>query len=182
MLRLFGFVFAVVVIPLAFAALAALLAAILPSRLRRVRDCSAAVPANAGILGAITIVATVGATGLWELLTSALGFPICLLPILLIGWTFVLAGIGFGLIAISEIAGRIVLAKLRIYAPPMVSVFAGAFVILTSLVILNLIPCVGWIGDLALLVLGAVGMGAFLLTRTGRRTYPAMVVRRIETL
>lgn len=168
-------------IPLAFAALAGLLAVMYPLRIRRATDCISTVPVNAGILGLLTIFAALGAGWLWRV-SLALVFPVILVPLALILTLALLFGLFFGWVIISEVIGKIVLARFGVYAPPMVSVIVGATLLGVMVAIGGFIPFLGALVAMISLLLSCAGLGAVILTRAGTRSYPAKTVRRIEML
>jgi hypothetical protein len=45
--------------------------------------------------------------------------------------------------------------------------------------LIEMLPCVGWISTLLMLVLGAIGLGAVILTRLGTRAYPEIIRRNV---
>jgi hypothetical protein len=168
-------------LPLAFASLAGLLAVMLPLRLKRATDCFSTVPVNAGILGLLTILAAVGVGWLWRA-SLVLVFPFLFTPIIIVAALGLLVGLFFGWVIVSDVVGKIVLARFGVYTPPMVSVTVGAALLGMMLVSSTFIPCLAGMVWMLAAVLSCMGLGAAILTRAGSRSYPAKTVRRIETL
>jgi hypothetical protein len=177
------FAFIGILIPLAFGSLAGLLAVMLPLRLRRATECIAVVPVNAGMIGLLTLIAASAAGWLWDV-SLVLVFPVIFAPVVLILSLVLLAGLCFGWVVVSEVIGKIVLARFGVYTPALVSTTVGATLLTLIIVISALIPvrCVGGLTGMLIFLLSCVGLGAFVLTRAGSRSYPAKTVRRIETL
>ncbi len=164
---------------LAVATLAGLISVLLPRQLRRARDAAMSVPASAAIVGFITMGVAIGLTLVYGL-SLLLLITLLLLPVVFLIWIG-LAGLLFlGWVVVSELFGRILLHRLKVYGAPMISAVVGAFVLTFSVQMLGALPCLGWVGALLSVVLGSMGVGALILTRLGMRSYPTLTVRRIQ--
>ncbi|MBN1147840.1 MAG: hypothetical protein JXA78_11350 [Anaerolineales bacterium] len=146
-----------------WALLAILAVLLLPQNAERTAGAATAQPLASGGLGCATALVV-------PILLLALAITICGIPISLVGALLLLAGWVFGVIALGlEVGKRLARALKQDWALP-VSAAAGAF--LLTLVINGidaLVPCIGWIVPA---LVGAVGLGAVLLTRFGAQTYP----------
>jgi hypothetical protein len=178
--ELMRFAFVGIAIPFAFAALAGLFAAMFPLRLRRTTECISTVPVNAGVLGLLTILAAMALGWLWDV-SLVLVVPVILAPVILIGACLLIAGLFFGWVVVSDVTGKIVLARFGIYAPSMVTTTIGGALIGIVLTVSGMIPCLGGLAGMIALILSFAGLGATILTRAGSRSYPAKTVRRIES-
>ena len=156
---------------LLWAALAIIVILFLPAHTKRVSETVVRQPLLAGGLGVLT-------TLVLPPLLVILAITICLSPVSLIvgiaaaiAWTFGLIAIGY------EVGKRLENMAKQDWSPALA---AGLGTLLLALVLNSIravIPCVGWI--LPALV-GAVGLGAVLLTRFGTQTYPPKVESTYE--
>jgi hypothetical protein len=114
--------------------------------------------ASAGV-GLLTFVVAV-------VLIVLLAITICLSPVaFLLGVALLVAGI-FGWIAIGLLVGQRLLEALNVKGiTSLMAVAAGTLLIS----VLRAIPC---LGDIFAFVVGCAGLGAVVLTRFGRQTYP----------
>ncbi|MDF1499111.1 MAG: hypothetical protein P1P76_01390 [Anaerolineales bacterium] len=143
------------------AALAILVVMFLPKQTRLVADTVVEQPLLAGAFGLLTAVVA-------PILILLLIVTICFAIVGFAAVVFLVAAWVFGMIAlgleVGERLGKATNADLQ----PVVA--AGIGTLIFSLVVngIGFIPCVGW---LAPLLLGAVGLGAVLMTRFGTRHY-----------
>jgi hypothetical protein len=149
-------------------AMFALLAALLfPQHSERVRR---AISQRAGVslgLGALTIL--VAPLALIIVTITIIGIPVTLaaLFLLALGWAFGLAVVGL------EVGQRLVIAARQDWAPAL-SAGLGTFIVtLVGNAIGLVVPCVGWMLPVAV---GALGLGAVLITRFGTQDEMAGVL------
>jgi hypothetical protein len=148
-----------VVFALALAALGILLVVVFPQPTRRVMNAAQVAPAGSFGVGCLTLIVL---PILFILLAiTIIGIPVALLEV----FVAVAAGI-FGWVAIGYLAGERILEGLKVReVVPIVAVVVGVFL----LTLINQVPCIGFIIGL---LIGAIGLGAVVLTRFGTRTYP----------
>ena len=148
------------------AALAMLVTMFFPKQTRLVADTILEQPVLAGAFGLLTVI--VG-----TILFVLLIVTICLAVAGVAGIALLVAGWVFGLIALGlEIGERLGNALNRSFQPVMA---AGLGTLVLTLVIngIGFIACVGW---LVPFLVGAVGLGAVLMTRYGSRPYASAAV------
>ncbi len=166
---------------LGVAALAGLVAVLLPRRLRRARDAAMSAPVTAGIAGFVTLVIAIGLTFVYGL-SLLLIITLVLLPVVGLAWLGLTVMLFAGWVVVSEPIGRIILSRLNISTVPMVASVVGAFALTLSTQLFSLIPCLSLISVILSVTFSSIGLGALLLTRGGRRSYPSLTVRRIEVI
>lgn len=146
-----------------WAILAVLVILFLPVNAERTAGAIVAQPIPSGGLGCATAIVA-------PILLVALAITICGIPLSLIGLFLLVAAWAFGLIVIGmEIGKRLGVLLKQDWALP---VSAGVGTFLLTIVINSvgaLVPCVGWVIPV---LVGAIGLGAVLLTRFGSQTYP----------
>lgn len=169
---------------LLFGAIAALGTVIWPQPLIRVSDSIRHKPLITGGVGCLTILVTIGLTVIY-IISLLLILPIVLLPGVLLGWAAVGIASVFGWIALAEPFGQALLRRTGLIEPPPMVAAAVGGVILTLMVRMwSIFWFTGWIGAILSIVLGSIGLGAVVLTRLGRHSYPntdpdAAVIRSI---
>ncbi len=132
---------------------------------RRVAEASLQHPVVAVSMGLLT-----GVVGLSLLVLMA--FTIVLIPVSLLGLFALGLMVAFGWAAMGAGAGAWIAVKFGLKLPVSVSAFAGAFLLMLVLDLLNWIPVVG--APIAILIT-VNGLGAVLLTRLGMVKFtPAM--------
>jgi hypothetical protein len=146
---------------LGFAALAVLVVIFVPGQVARVAHASLRHAPISGVLGLLTAVV---APGLLVLLVITL----CLIPVAVLGGVLLIAAGVFGWIAIGSEVGNRLAEVLKWKLHPAASAALGTFVLTLVLEFVGIIPCVGWLGSA---IVGAIGLGAVVLTRFGARTY-----------
>jgi hypothetical protein len=143
------------------AALAVLVLMFWPKQTRVVSDTLVEQPLIAGALGLLTVIVA-------PILFLLLIVTICLAVVGVVGVVVMIVAWILGLIAIGlEVGQRLAKASNQDWQP----VLAGGMgTLIVSLVAngIGFIPCVGW---LAPFLLGAVGLGAVIMTRFGTRHY-----------
>jgi hypothetical protein len=146
-----------------WAILALLVGLFLPNNTQRAAAAATAKPLVAGGLGCLTILVA-------PALILLLLITICGIPIGLLGLFLLLAAWAFGIIALGLETGKRLAELLKQDWVLPVSAMVGTFM-LTLLVngLGALIPCVGWMVPA---VVGAVGLGAALVTRFGAEALP----------
>lgn len=152
-------VFGDIVLALALAAIGLLVVLFLPKQTEVVGQAVLAAPLPSAGVGLLTGVVAV-------FLIVLLAITICLSPVaFLLGVAMLVAGI-FGWIAIGLLVGRRLLEAFNVRGiTSLMAVAAGTLLIS----VLRAIPCLGAIFGF---VLGCAGLGAVVLTRFGRQTYP----------
>lgn len=144
---------------LAVTAVALLLALFIPGHIRRTADTIAARPAASGGLGLLTLVATP-----FVLLITLIT---CVLPAFI--FVLVVAACLYGWVALGYELGRRFTVAMKLSWSPVVETTAGTFGLSILAGLLGLIPCIGWLGGLAL---GSIGLGATVLSRFGTLEEP----------
>ena len=146
-----------------WAVLAVLVALFVPRSIDRVAKAAVSGPVVSGGLGCLTMLVA-------PILVVLLAITICGLPISLIATIILLLGWGFGVIVLGAETGSRLEKFLKIdWALP---VQAGAGTFILTLVMNGvewLVPCIGWLIPAAI---GAIGLGAVLLTKFGTQVYP----------
>lgn len=143
------------------AALAVLVVMFLPKHTRLVADTVIDQPILAGAFGLLTTVVA-------PILIVLLIITICFAIVGFVGGVILVAAWVFGTVAIGlEVGDRLSKASSAEFQPVLA---AGVGTLILSLVVngIGFIPCVGW---LAPFLVGAVGLGAVLMTRFGTRPY-----------
>ena len=152
-------IFGNIVVALALAAIGLLVVLFLPKQTEVVGQAILAAPLPSAGVGLLTGVVAV-------VLIVLLAITICLSPVaFLLGVAMLVAGI-FGWIAIGLLVGRRLLEAFNVRGiTSLMAVAAGTLLIS----VLRAIPCLGAIFGF---VVGCAGLGAVVLTRFGRQTYP----------
>jgi hypothetical protein len=146
---------------LGLAALAVLVVIFWPTQTQRIAQASLH---NAPISGALGLLTAIVAPGLLILLAITL----CLIPIAALGAMLLLAAVVFGWIAIGAEVGQRMAEVFKWTMHPAASAALGTFVLTLVLGVIGIIPCIGWLGSA---IVGAIGLGAVVLTRFGMRSY-----------
>lgn len=147
---------------IALAALALLVLLFWPLQTTRVAEAAQTAPGQSGGLGLLTLIAV-------PVLLLILAVTICLSPVSAIGALALASAVIFGWIALGLLIGNRLLAALNVrHFTPAVAAGVGTLLISLLAGIFDLIPCVGW---LIPILLGAVGLGAVILTRFGTQPY-----------
>jgi len=152
-------IFGDIVVALALAAIGLLVVLFWPKQTEVVGQAILAAPLPSAGVGLLTGVVAV-------VLIVLLAITICLSPVaFLLGVAMLVAGI-FGWIAIGLLVGRRLLEAFNVRGiTSLMAVAAGTLLIS----VLRAIPCLGAIFGF---VVGCAGLGAVVLTRFGRQTYP----------
>lgn len=132
---------------------------------RVARAAADALPAS-GVIGLLSLLAI-------PALLVALALTICLIPLVIVGVMVFVVAMVYGWIAIGLEVGERLTRVLRWQLDPAAAAGLGTFVVSLVANGINFIPCVGW---LAPTLVGALGLGAVLLTRFGRQPYPGRPV------
>jgi hypothetical protein len=146
---------------LAVGALALLVNLFAAPQMDRTGRTALAQPIISGGVGLLTIIVA-------PALLIIIGITIILLPVSLLGLLALgIAGL-FGWLSLGLILGRQIAIWLK--QPWSDPIHAGAGTLTLSLIssMLNLVPCIGWLANL---LIGLIGLGAVLLTRFGTRDY-----------
>ena len=148
-----------------WAALAILIVLFLPHQTERAAQTAFAQPIITGSVGLMT--AVIFPIALLIMVITIILIPAGLLLVLALAATWAFGVVSLG----SEVGRRMGDALKQNWALP-VAAGIGTFA-LTLLVssVANMIPCIGW---LAPFLIGALGVGAILLTRFGTQNYPPM--------
>lgn len=156
---------------LLWAALAVIVILFLPSQTERVSETIVKQPLLSGGLGVLTVLVLMP-------LLVILAITICLSPVSMIVGLAAAIGWTFGLIAIGYELGKRLESMARQDWSPALS--AGLGTLLLVLVLNSIragIPCIGW---LLPAIVGAIGLGAVLLTRFGTQAYPTGIEAAYE--
>jgi hypothetical protein len=156
-------VFGDIVVALALAALGLLIVLFWPKHTEAVGQAAFTAPLPSAGVGLLTGVVAV-------VLIVLLAITICLSPVaFLLGVAMLVAGL-FGWVAIGLLVGRRLLEAFNVKGvTPLMAVAAGTLLIS----LLRAIPCLGAVVGF---VVGCAGLGAVVLTRFGRQTYPLRTV------
>jgi hypothetical protein len=157
---------------LLFGALAALGVVLVPQPLTRISYAIQHAPLVTGGVGFLTIVIAVGLTAFY-MVSLFLVLPVVLFPFVLFGWLVIgLFGL-LGWVALAEPFGRTLLKRFGANdQPPLITAVVGAIVLALLLRVWSLLWIVSWVGLLAIVILGSMGVGAVVLTRVGTERYP----------
>ncbi len=117
---------------------------------------------------AVLVVRLLGLLGIPALLIG-MAITICLIPFMLVGVMVFVAAIVYGWMAIGLEVGERLTRAFKWHLDPAAAAGLGTFVVSLVANGVNFIPCIGW---LAPTLVGALGLGAVLLTRFGRQAYP----------
>ncbi len=146
-------------------ALAVLLMLFLPESTQRVAQAALRQPLVAGGVGLLTLMVIPPALVLLTLTILLIPLSLALAMVAILAWAFGLMALGY------EVGQRLAHLMRQDWAPA-VSAGAGTFLLI---VVLNgfktAIPCVGWTFPA---LVGALGLGAVVLTRFGTQPYPPM--------
>ncbi|MEW6580481.1 MAG: polymer-forming cytoskeletal protein [Chloroflexota bacterium] len=163
---------AVITGSLFFGALSALLTAILPRPLVRMSESIYRAPVVAGGVGILTMLAAIGLTVVYGV-SLLLILPLVLLPLVIIAWLVIGALSVLGWVALAGPFGVALLRRAGLEGQPcMVAAAIGGVALSLLLRVWSVFWFTAWIGLLATALLGAIGLGAVLLTRVGTRPYP----------
>ncbi len=144
-----------------WALVAMLVAMFIPTHLTRTTETALSQPLLSGGLGILTVIIV-------PIVVVLLTITICLIPVAFIGAVLLIVAWVFGLIALGlEVGKRISLAFKHEWHPG-ITAGLGTLVLMAILNGIAFIPCVGWIPKA---LVGAVGLGAVLLTQFGRKPY-----------
>jgi hypothetical protein len=146
---------------LLWALVAMLVAMFIPTHLTRTTETALSQPLLSGGLGILTVI-------IGPIILVLLIITICLIPVAFIGVVLLIAAWVFGLIALGLEVGRRISMAFKHEWHPAVTAGLGTLVLMAILNGINFIPCVGWIPKA---LVGAVGLGAVLLTQFGRKPY-----------
>lgn len=147
---------------LILAALAVLVVMFGANGVGRVARAVTDAPAVSGVVGLL------GLLGIPALLIG-LALTICLIPFTLLGVMVFVAAIVYGWLAVGLEVGERLTRAFKWNLDPAAAAGLGTFVVSLVANGVNFIPCIGW---LAPTLVGALGLGAVLLTRFGREAYP----------
>jgi hypothetical protein len=146
-----------------WAAMAVLVALFAPQSIDRIAKAAVGGPIVSGGLGCLTMLIA-------PILLVLLAITICGLPISLIATIILLLGWGFGVIVLGAETGSRLEKFLKVDWTLPVAAGAGTFILTLAMNGIEwLVPCIGWLIPAAV---GAIGLGAVLLTKFGTKTYP----------
>jgi hypothetical protein len=150
---------------LVVAAIAGLVALMLPQHTAQVSRTVAQAPWHSFGIGVLTLVAA-------TVLIVVLAVTCCLLPIAFLGGIAVGAAVVFGWICIGALVGEQLLQAFNAReTAPIWTAGLGTLVITLITALLGIVPCIGVIGALMVFILGCLGLGAVVLTRFGTTPY-----------
>lgn len=152
---------------LLWSAVAVLVVLFLAQPLQRVGDTAisqALVSGGLGVLSALVVPLL-----LLIIAVTIIGIPIALLGVLalVIAWAYGLVAIG------TQVGSRLSKLSGGNWALPLSAALGTFLLTLIINIVGKVIPCIGW---LAPFLVGAIGLGAVLLTRFGSRPYPTEII------
>jgi hypothetical protein len=157
---------------LLFGALAALGTVLVPQPLVRMSESVQQSPWRAGGIGFLTMLVAIGLTIIYSI-SLLLVLPVILLPFVIVGWMIVALVSLLGWVALAQPFGVFLVRRLGMDRQPrMVSAALGGIALALLLRVWSIFWFTAWIGILATIILGSVGLGAVLLTHVGTRPYP----------
>ncbi|MBN1564618.1 MAG: polymer-forming cytoskeletal protein [Anaerolineae bacterium] len=157
---------------LLFGALAALSALAFPVPLVRMSESVQRSPVRAGGIGFLTILVAVGLTVVY-VISLLLVLPIVLLPFVMVGWFVVILFSLLGWVALAVPLGIYLMRMVGMDRQPrMVAAAVGGIVLGLLLRLWSIFWFTAWIGVLATIILGSIGLGAVILTHVGTKPYP----------
>ena len=157
---------------LLFGALAALGTVFFPRPLIRMSETMRRHLFATGSVGCLTILVVIGLTTVYIFALFLLVFPLVLLPLVMLAWLIVILFSVLGWMALAEPSGILLLTMLRVSRQPrMINAAVGGIALALLLRVWSIFWFTAWIGLLITAVLGAIGLGAVLLTRIGTRPY-----------
>lgn len=155
-----------------FGALAALGTVFFPRPLVRMSETMRRAPFSTGGFGCLTMLVAIGLTGVY-VISLLLVLPLVLLPFVALAWLVIGLLSLLGWMALAEPFGILVVRVLHIGRQPrMISAAIGGITLGILLRIWSVFWFTAWIGILATIVLGSIGLGAVLLTHVGTQPYP----------
>jgi MFS family permease len=155
--------------------LCALIVVLIPRRIRLARDIISIVPANAIMVGCLSVF-SIGAISIVYCISLVFILPLLLLPVAVVIWLGTVVLLIGGWVVIAEPFGQWLLRRRGVYAAPMAAAAVGGFVLTLMTLVVSRLPIFGWISILLGLIIAATGMGGLILTRLGTRAYPETVV------
>lgn len=157
---------------LLYGALAALGTLFFPRPLVRMSETIQRSPVTTGGIGCLTMVVALGLTAIY-VVSLLLILPLVLLPFVALGWVLVGLLSLLGWLALAEPFGVLMFRRLRVSGQPrMINAALGGVALALLLRVWSVFWFTAWIGILATVVLGSIGLGAVLLTRVGTRPFP----------
>jgi hypothetical protein len=156
---------------LLFGAFAALGTVLIPRRLVRMSESVQQDPLASGGIGLLTFVVAVGLTLIYGL-SLRLVVPLVLLPVVVLVWVVLIVLSLVGWVALAAPFGVFLFRLVRVDSVPhMITAAVGGMFLALLLRGWSVFWVNSWIGLLASIVVGAVGLGAVLLTRAGAQPY-----------
>lgn len=140
-----------------WAVVALVVVLLIPSNTERVSRAATTRPVESGGLGCLTAIIV-------PIVLVVLAITICGIPFSLIGAVLLTIAWGLGLIALGWELGRRLTAMLKVDWAPAVTAAVGTGLLTLVTNGVGMIPCIGWVFPL---LVGALGLGAVLLTRFG---------------
>jgi hypothetical protein len=157
---------------LLFGAVAALGTVLVPQPLVRMSESVQRSPWRAGGMGFLTMLVAIGLTVIYSI-SLLLVLPVILLPFVIVGWMIVALFSLLGWVALAQPFGVFLVRRLGMDRQPrMVSAAVGGITLALLIRVWSVFWFTAWIGILATVILGSVGLGAVLLTHVGTRPYP----------
>lgn len=156
---------------LLFGAFAALGTVLIPRHLVRMSESVQQDPLTSAGIGVLTMVVAIGLTLIYGL-SLRLVVPLVLLPVVVLVWVVLIVLSLVGWVALAAPFGIFLFRLLRIEnVPHMITAAVGGMVLALLLRVWSVVWVNAWLGLLATIVIGAVGLGAVLLTRAGTQPY-----------
>ena len=166
-----GFVFSGLFV-LGFAALSGLIVTIFPRRFGQMTQAVRSLPARVSRVGCLTqgfAVALVAGLSVVIAVLPPLGLvllPILALAIVPLGILFVIGWMTVALLAGDWLVRRF----MRHTSPPMLTVIAGSLALFLIWTVIGILPFGPLLGLIMMLIVGAAGLGAVIMTRLGTRS------------
>jgi hypothetical protein len=162
----FGFLLRVIL----WALMAMLLALFLPNQLHNISKTAVAQPLISGGLGLLTVVVL-------PLALLLIALTILLIPVSLVGLLLLVVAWTYGLIALGTELGNRFAQIFKSQWHPALAAGAGTFLLI--LVINGIEAAIPCLGLLPKVIVGAIGLGAVLLSRFGMQLYPPPAIEPI---
>jgi len=157
---------------LGLAALSGLIVTIFPRRFGHMTQAIHSLPARVSRIGCLTQVSVIGLLALLGLVIAVLPpLGLILLPILVLLMLPLGLMFAIGWMTIALVTGDWILRRFaRRTSPPMLTVIAGSLGLFLIWTLLGILPYGPVLGLLMILLVGALGLGAVMMTRIGTRS------------
>lgn len=159
-----------------------------PRHVERISDAVTVRPVAVGTVGVLTFIASVFAIAILAML-SALLTIVCVgllgMPIVLAMSALLFAGGLIGWVSIGKIVGDVLRDVLHMHqiSVPMTAAL-GTTALSLAIGLIGLLPAIGFGANIAIFLVGGIGLGATALTRFGTRNWPLFVIseEKVQTV